>query len=472
MSYRFNTPPGWPQPPQGWRPPEGWQPDPTWPPAPPGWEFWIADEPAADAGTAPAAVDASAEAPDAGAAGDEAPDGPRGDEAPAAPALDAGAAEEDAAAAEQTGAPTEPHEQQTEQFPAATPTEEFPAQQGPGWGGVPQQPEASQGPAGSAPPPQWGTAPAGQQPGGHQPGGYSQAGGFQQPGPGQPGGYSQAGGYQPAGGQQLAGSYSAAPPPGSGPQFGGPSGSQQPQPSGPLGPGDAPGKKSRTPLLVGGIAGVVILVLLIVLAVRLIGGGDEAGGTTSSPTAPASADPTDDPTSADPTDDPTSADPTDDPTDSQQATGDIVVLAPGEAAEILNSHGDPEVTATLVSVERNWEPEDSQAIMCGDPDGEYIGLEFEFTTLPALADGSETFSFVGFELGMVNANGTALEANAVSGMFCLSQDQMAPSDVGPDETFTGWAVMDAPSEATMVTWEPFLDFTGQQPTFGWNLADF
>src|SRR5699024_9559327 len=147
--------------------------------------------------------------------------------------------------------------------------------------------------------------------------------------------------------------------------------------------------KSRTPLLVGGIAGVVILVLLIVLAVRLIGGGDEAGGTTSSPTAPASADPTDDPTSADPTDDPTSADPTDDPTDdptsadptddptdSQQATGDIVVLAPGEAAEILNSHGDPEVTATLVSVERNWEPEDSQAIMCGDPDGEYIGLEF------------------------------------------------------------------------------------------------
>lgn len=39
---RFNTPPGWPAPPDAdWQPPVGWQPDPSWPPAPRGWRFWV-----------------------------------------------------------------------------------------------------------------------------------------------------------------------------------------------------------------------------------------------------------------------------------------------------------------------------------------------------------------------------------------------------------------------------------------------
>jgi hypothetical protein len=38
---RFNTPPGWPEPPPGWTPPPGWRPNPAWPPAPPGWQFWL-----------------------------------------------------------------------------------------------------------------------------------------------------------------------------------------------------------------------------------------------------------------------------------------------------------------------------------------------------------------------------------------------------------------------------------------------
>lgn len=47
QQLRFNTPPGWPLPPEGWVPEEGWLPDPSWPPAPPGWNFWIPAEPAA-----------------------------------------------------------------------------------------------------------------------------------------------------------------------------------------------------------------------------------------------------------------------------------------------------------------------------------------------------------------------------------------------------------------------------------------
>lgn len=41
---RFNTPPGWPNPPVGWVPPEGWVPDPSWPPAPEGWQWWIPED--------------------------------------------------------------------------------------------------------------------------------------------------------------------------------------------------------------------------------------------------------------------------------------------------------------------------------------------------------------------------------------------------------------------------------------------
>ena len=38
--WRFNSPPGWPEPPAGWMPPPGWQPDPSWPAAPGDWQWW------------------------------------------------------------------------------------------------------------------------------------------------------------------------------------------------------------------------------------------------------------------------------------------------------------------------------------------------------------------------------------------------------------------------------------------------
>ena len=41
---RFNSPPGWPQPPEGWTPPPGWRPDPSWPEPPLGWRMWVDDD--------------------------------------------------------------------------------------------------------------------------------------------------------------------------------------------------------------------------------------------------------------------------------------------------------------------------------------------------------------------------------------------------------------------------------------------
>lgn len=43
---RFNPPPQWPVE-AGWTPDENWTPDPSWPPSPPGWQFWLPDEPTA-----------------------------------------------------------------------------------------------------------------------------------------------------------------------------------------------------------------------------------------------------------------------------------------------------------------------------------------------------------------------------------------------------------------------------------------
>jgi hypothetical protein len=42
---QFNTPPGWPDPPNArWRPPKRWGPAESWPPAPAGWRFWVDED--------------------------------------------------------------------------------------------------------------------------------------------------------------------------------------------------------------------------------------------------------------------------------------------------------------------------------------------------------------------------------------------------------------------------------------------
>lgn len=47
MSYRFNPPPSWPQPPHDWEPPPDWRPDPSWPAPPDDWQLWVPVESAA-----------------------------------------------------------------------------------------------------------------------------------------------------------------------------------------------------------------------------------------------------------------------------------------------------------------------------------------------------------------------------------------------------------------------------------------
>ncbi|WP_147917506.1 DUF2510 domain-containing protein [Ruania zhangjianzhongii] len=90
---------------------------------------------------------------------------------------------------------------------------------------------------------------------------------------------------------------------------------------GPPGPMPPAGKPNRTPLIIGGIVGLVVVVGLVLLGVNLMSGGEDP---------PPTSDPT--PTA---TDDPTSADPTDDPTDQQSGgTADAGVLAVGASVHV------------------------------------------------------------------------------------------------------------------------------------------
>ena len=41
VTFRWNSPPGWPPPPPGWTPPPGWSPPSSWPEPPPGWHFFV-----------------------------------------------------------------------------------------------------------------------------------------------------------------------------------------------------------------------------------------------------------------------------------------------------------------------------------------------------------------------------------------------------------------------------------------------
>jgi len=55
---RFNSPPGWPAPPEGWTPPAGWKPDPSWPEPPDGWQLWLPEDesPTASVPVTPAGI--------------------------------------------------------------------------------------------------------------------------------------------------------------------------------------------------------------------------------------------------------------------------------------------------------------------------------------------------------------------------------------------------------------------------------
>lgn len=192
--------------------------------------------------------------------------------------------------------------------------------------------------------------------------------------------------------------------------------------------------------------------------------------TTEAPTTdPATTDPaTTDPATTDPaTTDPATTDPATDP-----ASGDVIDLVGDEPAIAVGSAGDPIAELRLAEIVPDWQP-GANSIMCGEPENDqYLGLRFDITTLPALAnEDPPTYTFIGWEIG-AEMDGAALDVNGFgSGLFCLDSSEQAPSEMQPDQSYSGWVLLDVPANVTAVTYENFLDFTGAGNSYRWVLAD-
>ncbi|WP_434080601.1 hypothetical protein [Sanguibacter sp. Z1732] len=446
VGYRYNSPPGWPPPPEGWSPPPGWQPDPSWPPAPEGWEFWLPDPGATEAGAASGA----AGAPGAGAAPEEtsqpgAPEPHAGSDAPTQAFGDQGSTTQAFGTGSGAGAGVPPYSGQ------------------PDYGGQQHVP-GQQPPAGAAGAGAGATASYQYQPSGHldQPGESPYDTGFLRSG--QPSHGQGQPDYQQGGYPGAQGGY-----PG-GPQGGYPGGAAPGQGA----PGE--GRKSNTGILIAAIVvGVLVLGLLIWGGIALFGGDDDpeeipttsAPDPTEEPTEDPdeTEEPTDDPTD-DPTDEPTD-EPTDDPTDDNGPVGpddgEAVVLELGEAAVIQGTESDPEVTLAVLSVEE-WEAE-SGAFFCTEPelDG-YIEFAVEVTTY----DLDEPYDFSPINFGIADSDQNTMdEVNPFMGLLCDNPD-MIESEMSANETYTGTVILDVPSDGSYIVWEELFDFTGEAVPYLWG----
>jgi hypothetical protein len=222
-------------------------------------------------------------------------------------------------------------------------------------------------------------------------------------------------------------------------------------------------------LLVGGLVwGVAALVR---------GGGDDpdptVAPTTDDPTTaePTTEEPTtEEPTTSEPTEDATTDEPTDDTSDGPATpTGEVIDLTGDEPAIVLGRSGDPVVEVRLVSTEMDWSP-GSGGMICPEPEnGAYMLVEFEYTTLPALADEEEpTFSELGLSVGSESPSGTA-DTGFLLGAFCGVDGP--PQDMEPGGTYSGDVLLDVSDDVTAVTYYNWLDFAGVEPGYRWVLAD-
>lgn len=230
-------------------------------------------------------------------------------------------------------------------------------------------------------------------------------------------------------------------------------------------PGSSPPQRNRGAIVAIAVVAVLVLGAIVWGAASLFSGGgdEEATGdpTTAQPT-------TDEPTDPATTDEPTDPATTDEPTDAQTA-GPMTDLGPGEPA-LASSGGTPIAEVRLLGTTPGWEPDST--MFCSEAEnGQYLAIDLEFTTLPALAEQDPpTYSFIGLEMGAL-AGDTVIETSAVIGLFCLDTAEQPPSEMEPEQTYTGTVLLDVPEDVTAVTFTNLFDFTGDNGPYRWVLAD-
>lgn len=230
------------------------------------------------------------------------------------------------------------------------------------------------------------------------------------------------------------------------------------------------------------------IIAICVVAALVLGGliwgltsllsGDDDPDPTVAPTTTADATETDEPTDPAATDDPTDAE-TDEPTDpatDDPGAGDAGVIdltGDQPAIAVSTTTQDPIAELRLAEIVPSWEPA-SSGVFCGEPEnGQHLGLRFDITTLPALADEEPpTYNFLGWEIGAEIDGATLEDANGfATGLFCLEEDERAPVDMEPEQSYSGWVLLDVPTSVTAVTFNNIFDFTGESDSYRWVLAD-
>lgn len=237
-------------------------------------------------------------------------------------------------------------------------------------------------------------------------------------------------------------------------------------------PAPAPAPK-RTGLLVAAVVAALVLAGVAWGVVKLLAPVEQDPGTATAPGGAASStpDPASNPDPTQPSASPDPADPSSTAANPDQGD-EVVDLAAGEPALTYRLGVEPLAEFRLLSVQQNWEPETWRGTCIPAEEGQYILVEFEVTTLPALADrDSGRYRLQEADFG-VEIDGAEASVDLFGSALCkLSVDDALRRAMEPDRTYTGVILMNVPSgEVTAIR---FDEITAPHVTtvYRWVLAD-
>lgn len=218
------------------------------------------------------------------------------------------------------------------------------------------------------------------------------------------------------------------------------------------------------------------------LAVCLAWGLTACGGgapTAEQPSAPPAAESTtEEPSIAEPSEEPSTEEPSEEPSTDETTqepspagspgeTSDRghIIIGAGDTFEVTGDNGDPIAEVTLTGI--SFDGECSSGFAEDAENGEFLFIEVEVKTLPALAEQEYLDDFSLSEYDMIALDSDGKRANDISGTSytCLDSKDQLPYALGSGEIGTGSIVLDVPYDAGVVVYEPYYGTTDESFEF-------
>lgn len=144
---------------------------------------------------------------------------------------------------------------------------------------------------------------------------------------------------------------------------------------------------------------------------------------------------------------------------------DMVVKQVGELAGVLTPDGviTYEFTLTEIVVDfecTGWNDDDPE-------NGHYIGLSFDIVTYPELAeaDFAEVY-FDSWDFTVYDTDGEIADDDEGFSAGCAASQDELPFSIGPDESVSGWIVLDSSASSGSIAFTPYeLDGGGWEWEF-------